>query len=499
MDDSPSGWRFRDSLSKSLVEAFTGVIIQNTVRIFQNPLVFGKIILLKHWFFSSLLSNLSNVVSLKVLEESLHSLVVALSLLLRGLVILVHQGSVLDDLLESHSEIVSWQENEAPQRSHEELQIQSLVDVGSQTVGFDVPLQGLTPMEVTKGNLHPSVDLLKISVEESWSADLLTAFLVVDLPSTGEIRIVETAEIMEITYEVFEDLSNDQKYAYLIYRVIVTGSVKSWERVINLNIGPMSKCRWLTTATRFLRLWISDKESRSLDEEEEANLKLVVEFIVKVYLPSWFYIKQNSKFYLGPGNLLHYLKLLSYWERSDELSDIIIKSLSNNSYWGAPDKILGFLLSSEHQSDQETAVNIILGIWRGNEFGNKNPNLYKITYGVNKENNCKPVINIGANSVLEMIPLSDYKIEPIFTVDMTRSQLLELINSKLTLANVDRHTQQVEHLIWRLTEASSIYWNTARRDSHIPAQQVVSKRLPKIKSKRDYIGFLPTLKKSKSL
>ena len=169
----------------------------------------------------------------------------------------------------------------------------------------------------------------------------------------ASLKIVETAEIMILPDDVLEDLSTDQKYAYLIYRVIVTGSVESWERVINLNIGPMSKCRWLTTATRFLRLWISDEESRNLDEEEEAKLKIVVEFIIKVYLPSWFYIKKNSKFYLGPDNLMHYLKLLSYWERSDELSDIIINSLSHNSYWACPDKILGFLLSSELQSDRE--------------------------------------------------------------------------------------------------------------------------------------------------
>ena len=45
---------------------------------------------------------------------------------------------------------------------------------------------------------------------------------VTDLPSTEEIRIVETAEIIEINDEILADLSTDQKYAYLIYKLIVT-------------------------------------------------------------------------------------------------------------------------------------------------------------------------------------------------------------------------------------------------------------------------------------
>ena len=76
---------------------------------------------------------------------------------------------------------------------------------------------------------------------------------------------------------------------------------------------------------------------------------------------------------------------------------------------------------------------------------------------------------------------------------------MELINQKINLPEVDGHTQNVERLIRRLTEASSIYWNHERRDSHIRAQQVVSRQLPRIKTKRDYIGFLPSLKKSKTM
>ena len=110
-----------------------------------------------------------------------------------------------------------------------------------------------------------------------------------------------------------------------------------------------------------------------------------------------------------------------------------------------------------------------------------------------------PVVNIEADSLLEMIPFSDYKLEPLFTVYMTKSQLMELITHKLILPNVDGHTQNVERLIRWLTEASAIYWNHERRDSHIRAQQAVSRQLTNIKSKRDYVGFLPTLKKSKSL
>jgi len=48
----------------------------------------------------------------------------------------------------------------------------------------------------------------------------------------------------------------------------------------------MAHSRWLTTASRALRLYVST-------EKPSSNFKLVVQYIMMVYTPMWFKIKRN--------------------------------------------------------------------------------------------------------------------------------------------------------------------------------------------------------------
>ena len=53
------------------------------------------------------------------------------------------------------------------------------------------------------------------------------------------------------------------------------------------NPGCLNHSRWLTTANRILRLYVSDKEPSD-------NLKTLVILIIRVYAPMWFAIKAQS-------------------------------------------------------------------------------------------------------------------------------------------------------------------------------------------------------------
>ena len=321
--------------------------------------------------------------------------------------------------------------------------------------------------------------------------------LATELSSTEEIRVIATDEVVEIPEDIVSELSNDQKYGYHIYRAIATGSIEHWEKIVNSSVGPLNKCRWLTTACRFCRLWISDKESRNFDDEEEKKLEIVVGFIIKVYFPCWFQIKKNFQFSHGPENLLKYLHLLKTWERSEELTEIVSNSLSNNSYYAASDKILLYMMSSELQADRERACNIVLQMRGEKEFGYKSPDINKITYGEGQQRSRKPVVNQDATCVLEMIPLSNFKFEPLFTADLTRDQITNIIEKKLELPKVEGFTQNVERIIRRAVEASALYWNHETRDAHMRAQQNFSRTYPtQLISK---VAYLPMLKKAKSI
>ena len=73
------------------------------------------------------------------------------------------------------------------------------------------------------------------------------------------------------------DLSSDQYYLYLIRKTIVKKDIPSWNKVKNLEAGPLAKSRWLTMACRLCRLFISDKSERNLSPDEEEYLKLTEE------------------------------------------------------------------------------------------------------------------------------------------------------------------------------------------------------------------------------
>ena len=55
--------------------------------------------------------------------------------------------------------------------------------------------------------------------------------------------------------DVVQDLSTDQAYAYKIRPAIKNGVVS--DMLANLQIGPVNHSRWLTTACRLCRLWVS--------------------------------------------------------------------------------------------------------------------------------------------------------------------------------------------------------------------------------------------------
>ena len=80
------------------------------------------------------------------------------------------------------------------------------------------------------------------------------------------------------------DLSTDQKYLFEMCLSISNGNCSI--DLSRRNPGKQAHSRWLTTANRILRLYISKKSPKE-------NLKILAEFIVKVYGPMWFYIKMN--------------------------------------------------------------------------------------------------------------------------------------------------------------------------------------------------------------
>ena len=76
-----------------------------------------------------------------------------------------------------------------------------------------------------------------------------------------------------------KDLSTDQKYLLYISKAVL--SLECLPDLANRGPGTMSHSRWLTTANSILRLYVSTAEASE-------SVKLLEEYVMKVYVKSWF-------------------------------------------------------------------------------------------------------------------------------------------------------------------------------------------------------------------
>jgi hypothetical protein len=82
-----------------------------------------------------------------------------------------------------------------------------------------------------------------------------------------------------------QDISADQKYLIKIAIGISNGSVS--QELAQRKPGPVNHARWLTMASRLLRLSVSTIMP-------SAALQLIVKFLMKYYIPLWLTIKVEN-------------------------------------------------------------------------------------------------------------------------------------------------------------------------------------------------------------
>jgi hypothetical protein len=98
---------------------------------------------------------------------------------------------------------------------------------------------------------------------------------------------------------VLDDLSRDQKYLFAMASAVRSGKVDP--RLANYTPGPLNHARWLTTAARCLRLYVSEiRPSKELIE--------VVTFIMRVYVPMWQAVKMKSSISMGSKHFFNMIR-----------------------------------------------------------------------------------------------------------------------------------------------------------------------------------------------
>ncbi|XP_047132856.1 uncharacterized protein LOC124811415 [Hydra vulgaris] len=112
--------------------------------------------------------------------------------------------------------------------------------------------------------------------------------------------------LISLDDKIINDLAADQFYGYKVVCAIRSGILPPKFHL--LQIGPISHSRWLTTANRICRIWISKHGIQGKDLE---NLRSITEYIVGVYFPCWFKIKVEHSWIEGSCSNLNFKKKMS--------------------------------------------------------------------------------------------------------------------------------------------------------------------------------------------
>ena len=99
----------------------------------------------------------------------------------------------------------------------------------------------------------------------------------------SSLLIVQCDKI-EVDFQVVTstDLSTDQQYLLQICQAVSSGNCSV--DLLMRNPGNICHFRWLTTANRLLRLYVSTTNPST-------NLQILTTYVMKVYPASWFTIK----------------------------------------------------------------------------------------------------------------------------------------------------------------------------------------------------------------
>ena len=267
------------------------------------------------------------------------------------------------------------------------------------------------------------------------------------------------------------NLSTDQKYLAEIHEAVVLGFCP--EDLAGRNPGNISHSRWLTTANRFMRLYISTNKPSD-------KLMSIMNYIVKVYVPTWFDVKRHCLAKDGAKNL-HRLIL-----RVDKLSDeesknIVLSVIQRNGFFAHPENILLAMVSDDSEIIRRLGWRRILKI-RESAQSNELVRAFRV-----------PPINFQSNLYYEMIDWSKNVItEPPLFKNIPLQDIKEMASTGRSfefgpLQKLPCHTQAVERHVKIITEASKHVCGNDARDGYIRSILKSRDEIPSFTSKKSFM------------
>ena len=277
---------------------------------------------------------------------------------------------------------------------------------------------------------------------------------VTDMPIKKSFPAIRVGtDLIELDEEILKDLSSDQRYGYEIVKAIRSGVLPS--RLANLQIGPVCHSRWLTTANRFCRMWVSQHGFKG---KVAKNLKLIVEFIVGVYYPTWFNYKVRNDWLEGPKICLE--QLLLTMKQAKEVINIVFPHMESSAWWACPEMLIQSLLCSSIAIERKFAISKILELREKTDPSRDQVRTHH-----------KVKLNKEATNLMDLIIWEDDKTtEPVLTLEMSEEIIKTFEFPPMAVPSMPVHGQSVERCVKEVSAASEAVYGYERRDGFIRAR-----------------------------
>jgi len=238
-----------------------------------------------------------------------------------------------------------------------------------------------------------------------------------------------------------KDLSNDQTYLLKITNSVSSGVVDQY--VLNNNPGRLNHSRWLTTANRILRVYIATAVPTQ-------SLKLLAQYIMRVYSPMWFEIKKKPSIESGSK---HFLRLLqSCNSLPSEIRSVSLQCLRRNAFFAHSENIILSLLCDSQIETRKQGLEI-LAVSREEAQSTRKFIL--------------PSVNENANTLIEMLDVSSIWHSPPLLSHLTLDEITSAVNAgsiNTFIEGIPCHSQAVERHVRLVTKAARSVCGENRRN-----------------------------------
>lgn len=267
------------------------------------------------------------------------------------------------------------------------------------------------------------------------------------------------------------DLSADQKYLLQISKAIQSG-VCSQDLSFD-KPGCLNHARWLTCANRILRLYISTSNPSE-------SLKTIVLYLLRVYVPQWFSIRNKKSIAEGSRHLFKTIELSRYLPT--KYLKVVNETISRNAFFSLPENIILSMITDSNLGIRKLGLKKILVA---------REKAYNDDY-ILKSDSELPQINFEAENYYEMIDwsITSYISPPVLKNVSNEELITRLSNSQAStdweFCKYPCHTVAVERLVKLVTEASKKVCGKDRRNGYIRATLLSRQTFQRYDSKKQF-------------